>query len=68
MYTPVSPSVSEMEDIDATGMWGGDPFGRMYIWWNLFSFNLLACYARVTVGDSVVVSLVCRALLLRFVC
>ena len=28
MYTPVSPSVSEMEDIDATGMWGGILLGE----------------------------------------
>ena len=49
LCTPVSPSVSEMQGIHATG---GQPFLRMYLWWSLCTLYLYACRVRVTVGHS----------------
>ena len=55
VYTPVSPSVREMEDIyiHTTGEGGGASMGwvGMYVWWSLFTLYLLACQVRVTISD-----------------
>ena len=65
-YTPVSPSVPEMEGIYAAG---GVFFLRMYLWWSLYTLYLLACQVELPFAIQVfaVAPLVYQALLLPFV-
>ena len=67
LYTPVLPSVLEMEATYATG---GILFLRMYLRWSLYTLYLLARQVELpwAIQVFVVVSLVCRALLFPFVC